>query len=120
MSINPHIFIPMNNSFEARVKALKEVMSAYRNAKAGIEQVNSPQASQSLGTLEEVEYALNLASDSLDLAFNSFNEDELRKIEKDGLVEKSELAEVVQAKRKNEMNEVRNNQSEYQESNQHK
>lgn len=120
MSTYPHIFTPDNESLEARVKAFKEVLFAYMNARASMQYSNQEEINQSLGSAEEIEYALNTTSDSLDLAFKSFDESELDRIQKEGLLDKSELLEVVQLQRKNEINNKRQEQDSTQASNQQK
>ncbi len=111
MTAYPNIFIPENDSLEARVQAYKEVLSSYRNAKSSLEHKEDTVLLQTIGGLEEIEFAFNIASDSLDLAFSSFDDSEIEAIQNNGLLDKSELIEAMQLKRKNEINQSRQSSS---------
>ena len=120
MTAYPNIFTPENDSLEARVHAYKEVLSSYRNAKSSLEHKEDGVLLQTLGSIDEIGFALDIASDSLNLAFSAFDESEIDMIQKEGLLDKSDLVEAMQVKRQKEMSQSRQNQSSHQSSHQQK
>ena len=66
---------------------------------------------KTLGSQEEIEFAFHVASDSLDMALNSFDESEIEMIQKNGLLDKTELQETIRLKRQNEMKSSPQNKS---------
>lgn len=111
MTETAHIFHPKDDSIEARIEAYRNVHQAWLNAEASLKFMESDEWSDTLGSREEIEKALNVSSYSLKMASNSFSKEEISEAKNAGLIDESEALDIIQNKLQDEMNSIRNSQS---------
>ena len=107
MTETAHIFHPKNDSFEARIDAYRSVYKAWMNAEASLKFLDDDEWADTLGDREEVEYALQVSIQSMELAANTFSQEEISKAREKHLLKEDEVATLIQDKRKLQMRESR-------------
>jgi hypothetical protein len=108
MSQLGHIFIPQDDSLEARIEAFRVV----RNSSDQLNE-NSKKLSgwgDMLGSDEEIKQAKEIMQNSLTEAAKSIHQDELVVSQEKGLLENNEIEEIALVKRKVLMDELREKQ----------
>lgn len=104
---NSHIFTPKDNSLTELVSAYQTVFKSYLNAEASIKFLDDDEWSDSLGERQEVEQAYKISIDSLKMATEKINVNEMKKAKEQGLIDQNDLFEFVQNKRQQEMKSSR-------------
>jgi hypothetical protein len=104
---NSHIFTPKDNSLTELVSAYQTVFKSYLNAEASIKFLDDDKWSDTLGERQEVEQAYKISIDSLKMATEKINVDEMKKAKEQGLIDQNDLFEFVQNKRQQEMKSSR-------------
>ena len=107
MADNSHIFTPKDNSLTELVSAYQTVFKSYLNAEASIKFLDDDKWSDTLGERQEVEQAYKISIDSLKMATEKINVDEMKKAKEQGLIDQNDLFEFVQNKRQQEMKSSR-------------
>jgi hypothetical protein len=112
MADTAHIYTPQNDSLEERVRAYRSVREAWLNAEASLKYMKDPSSEWCyvLGEVQEIEQAHEIAADSLQMATEDLSEDELRSAIDQGLMDTSEARELVQYKRQQKMQAIREGQ----------
>lgn len=111
MTETAHIFHPKDDSIEARVEAYRNVHQAWLNAEASLKFMDDDEWGDTLGNREEIEKALQVSIHSLRVASNSFSKEEISEAKNSGLIDESEALDIIQNKLQDEMNSIRDGQS---------
>ena len=94
-----HIFNPVDDTLEAKIQALREVIAAYKNLKASESKMNDAQWSSRLGSEDEIKSARNVIHGSIQKAKSSISEEEMRKAKESGLISNEEIKDFIVAQR---------------------
>ncbi len=112
MADTENIFTPHDDTLSERIRAYRSVHEAYTNAEASLKFINDEEWADRLGEKEEIEQAYEISVRSLQMATNAIHQDELKQAQTQGFLSDKELQELIQSKRKNEMNELRDSKQE--------
>ncbi|MBT4081270.1 MAG: hypothetical protein HOL17_01895, partial [Gammaproteobacteria bacterium] len=115
-----HIYTPQDQSYEARLEALKAVMAAREQAKSSREHANDPQWSSVLGGIDEIEVAEMMIESSFSMASSDFQQKELKQAQSDGALTEKELGEIMTAVRQQQAQSKRSNSNSDESSSSHK
>ncbi len=119
MSKSAHIFNPLNDSLEERVRSFRSVSQAFRNVESSLQHMGDKEWADRLGEKEDVQQAYDITKRSLGMATQSIQQSELKSAIAQGLINDREAREFIQIKRQQEMKNSRAQQSQVA-SNQHK
>lgn len=109
MSNMAHTFNPTDDSLQARVSAYRATVEAYKAAKRSLNRLDNPEWRDRLGDKEEVLEALQIARNSLILAYQSLSKGDIQKAESSGLLSESESKEYFFLARQQEIENLRSN-----------
>ena len=112
-----HIYTPANDTYQARLSALQEVLRAREQVKHSRIFANNPQWSDALGSLEEIEQAEEVIDTSFSMAANDFSREELQQARSDKALTDNQLTEIINAVRTKEIDAKRNDNSSDEKSN---
>ncbi|HIJ25787.1 MAG: hypothetical protein HOI61_08380 [Gammaproteobacteria bacterium] len=115
-----HIYTPQDQSYEARLEALKAVMAAREQAKSSREHANDPQWSSVLGGIDEIEVAEMMIESSFSMASSDFQQNELKQAQSDGALTEKELGEIMTAVQRQQAQSKRSNSNSDESSSSHK
>jgi len=73
-----HISFSKNETLEERVHNFKKAYQNYQDAISSKQASKNKTSENTLGTSEEIDYANQVTKDSLDMAVNNINEDEIK------------------------------------------
>lgn len=107
MPDSAHLFTPLNDTLEERIRTYRSVFSAYQNAEASLKLMDDKNWSDSLGEREEVEQAYSIIEHSLFLATRSIEQSDVNNANEQCLMSDDELKEFIQLKRQLEIQGVR-------------
>lgn len=100
MSDSAHLFTPLNDTLEERIRMYRSVFSAYQNADASMKLMDDKSWSESLGERKEVEQAYAIIESSLYLATKSINDSEIKQAREQCFITDDERKVFIQLKRK--------------------
>ena len=112
-----HIYTPENDTYQARLSALQEVLRAREQVKRGRLHADSPEWSNALGSLEEIEQAEEVIDASFSMAAQDFNREELQQARSDKALTDNQLTEIINAVRTKDIDARRNDNSSDEKSN---
>ncbi|MEL6710823.1 MAG: hypothetical protein AAFO08_03800, partial [Pseudomonadota bacterium] len=93
MRNNEHIYTPQDSTLEARIKAYKQVHTAWLQAEASLKFLEEDEWSDTLGDRDEVEQAYQIAVRSLSIAEQDLSLEEVSRALEKNLLESWEARE---------------------------
>lgn len=106
-----HIFNPLNDSLEERVRSFRSVSQAFQNVEHSLQHLDDEEWADRLGSKEEVQQAYEITKRSLGMATQSIEQKELKTAIDKGLLNDAEAKELIQLKRQQQMATTRSQQS---------
>lgn len=106
MNEQAHSYHPKKDSLNAKVEALRSALLDRKNAQLSLHD----KPNDRLGSIEEIQYALNVSENTLEKAVSGFSNNELEQAHKEGLLASGELIEAQALARKAEMSNHRDQQ----------
>ena len=82
MSANAHIFNPHSDSLVDRIAEYKQILQARQNAHKSLDLLHDKEWANRLGSKEDIEYALQVTENGLNLAVSSIKKSEIAKAQK--------------------------------------
>ena len=110
MSDTAHIFNPINDSLEERIRSYRSVSDAFHQAESSLGLLGNPQWSDVLGEKGEVEQAYEITKRSLDMAVQSIKRSELEQARASGLMTDREVRTFQESSRLAEIRQRRTSQ----------
>lgn len=118
MSTHSHIFTPANNSLQARIEALKDVLKASRNIKLSLELSGNNDWGNRLGSPEELHQAKDITQRSLDMAIKELSLSDLQQAKQQGLISGDDFNNCKILKAKSDLHTKRQSENEHSKSKQ--
>lgn len=97
------IYHPQNITFEARIFALRSVLTARSEVYESMIYADDSAWAQTLGSRAEIEDAKQVVDDSLAIAATDFQKDEFKRALDEGLITDGELRDVLDAAHRHKM-----------------
>lgn len=95
-----HIFTPKNDSLEERIRSCKSVLEAAQNLESSRSLTDDKEWSNRLGSQEEIQYAADIAQNSIKRASASIEYSELYYAKEQGLISIDDVKLLSDAKEK--------------------
>ncbi len=111
MSFDPFTIVAVGNAFSSSLDSLVESFQfsnqAYQSAESSLQYADDPQWKNTLGSKEEIEFALQASQQGLETAADAFTQEDIAKAKKANLISNSEMQKLIQLKRSREMQTIR-------------
>ncbi|MFK5947998.1 MAG: hypothetical protein QM500_04400 [Methylococcales bacterium] len=112
MNETAHIFNPTDNSFDARLSSLKDILRAFQNVDYCTQQTSNEQMREQIGSIRDVNEAKKVIERSLNIAAQSFDKKETKRVTEENLLPPNDMKEFIVVKHQQEAAEKRSHQSE--------